>query len=38
LFNLPLEDTITIQHPLNNILDFQPPLLHDKDIKAMKAQ
>jgi hypothetical protein len=38
LFDLPLEDAITIQHPLNNILDFQPPLLHDKDIKTRNAQ
>jgi hypothetical protein len=31
LFELPLlEDTVTVQHPMDNILDFQPPLLHDQ--------
>jgi hypothetical protein len=31
LFEPPiLEDTVTVQHPMDNIPDFQPPLLHDK--------
>lgn len=31
LFEPPLlEDTVTVQHPMDNILYFQPPLLHDQ--------
>jgi hypothetical protein len=34
LFELPLEDAIKIQRPMDNILKLQPPLLHDQDRKT----